>query len=164
MKPMDIAIFTDGACEGNPGPGAAACVIRASIGGRVHERRLVWYDPQTTNQKMELLAAILGLEALQGTGHDVLITTDSQYVAKGLVEWMPNWKRNNWTKQVVNRELWQRLDRAAGLHRVRTRWVKGHNGHPENTLCDKLARQAVRTATSQGMVLDERTRNEEVPG
>lgn len=154
---MEIAIFTDGACEGNPGPGAAAAVIRAEVNGQARERRLVWYEPQTTNQKMELLAAILALEALQGSGHNVLITTDSQYVAKGLVEWMPNWKRGGWTKQIVNRELWQRMDRAASQHRVRTKWVKGHAGHPENTLCDKLAREGVRAGSAPGMVLDERS-------
>lgn len=153
---MRIDIFTDGACVGNPGPGAAACVIRTRLSGCLHERRLVWFEPQTTNQKMELLAAILGLEALRGEGHNVVITTDSQYLATGLREWLPNWKAGGWRKKVVNRELWQRLDRVAGRHHVTTRWVKGHDGHPENTLCDRLARQAVESSDTRGLVLDER--------
>jgi ribonuclease HI len=137
-----VEIFTDGACSGNPGPGGWGAVLRC----RGRERELSGGEPLTTNNRMELMAAIVALEALQREC-DVALTTDSQYVCKGISEWLPQWRRRNWKtaarKPVKNADLWQRLDEAAARHRVRWHWVRGHSGHVENERADRLAREAI---------------------
>ncbi len=134
-----IELHTDGACLGNPGPGGWAALLR--YGAR--ERELVGGEALTTNNRMELMAAISGLEALtEGCG--VTVFTDSQYVRQGITEWMPNWIRRGWKTAaggpVKNRDLWERLHAAIEHHRVDWRWVKGHSGDPDNERVDELAR------------------------
>lgn len=133
-----VEIFTDGACKGNPGPGGWGAVLRYGD----NEKQIFGGEANTTNNRMELMAAIEALAALKRTC-DVKLTTDSQYVRKGITEWMKNWKRNGWktaAKQPVkNADLWQRLDEEVQRHRVQWHWVKGHSGHPENELADELA-------------------------
>ena len=138
-----VSIWTDGACLGNPGPGGWGALLRWNG----TERELSGGEGNTTNNRMELLAAIEALEALKRPC-EVVLTTDSQYVRKGITEWMANWKRNGWKtsarKPVKNADLWRRLDQAAGVHRVQWHWVKGHSGHPENERADQLASRAAR--------------------
>jgi ribonuclease HI len=137
-----IEIYTDGACKGNPGPGGWGVLLRLGP----HEKRLYGGEPETTNNRMELTAAIRGLEALKRPAA-VVLTTDSQYVMKGVREWMPNWKKRNWqtaSKQPVkNVDLWQQLDALVSQHEIEWRWVRGHTGHPENELADQLANLGV---------------------
>ena len=139
---MTVHAFTDGACSGNPGPGGWGVVLRWDS----HEKELFGGEPQTTNNRMELMAAITALESLTRSC-DVVITTDSTYVLKGITEWLAGWKARNWrtaSKQPVkNVDLWQRLDAAVARHTVSWEWVKGHNGHPENERADELARQGI---------------------
>ncbi|MEC9156235.1 MAG: ribonuclease HI, partial [Pseudomonadota bacterium] len=127
----EVEIFTDGACRGNPGPGGWAALLRS----QGIEKMLSGAEPETTNNQMELMAAIQGLEALKRTS-SVALTTDSQYVRQGITQWIHGWKRNGWkTSQkqpVKNKELWQRLDAAVESHDVQWHWVKGHSGHEEN--------------------------------
>lgn len=134
-----VEIHTDGACLGNPGPGGWAALLRHN--GR--ERELAGGEAQTTNNRMELLAAIMALEALKAPC-EVVLSTDSQYVQKGIGEWLPNWIRRGWKTAggdpVKNQDLWQRLNAAAKPHKVQWKWVKGHAGHVENERVDKLAR------------------------
>jgi ribonuclease HI len=136
-----VEIHTDGACLGNPGPGGWAALMMHE--GR--ERELAGGEAQTTNNRMELLAAIMALEALKGPC-EVVLSTDSQYVQKGIGEWLPAWIRRGWKtaggEPVKNRDLWERLQAAAAPHRVQWRWVKGHAGHVHNERVDKLARAA----------------------
>jgi ribonuclease HI len=138
----EVEIFTDGACSGNPGPGGWAAILR--LGAR--ERELSGGDPATTNNRMELTAAIMGLEALRRPCR-VRLFTDSNYVRDGVTKWIHGWKRNGWRtsdkKPVKNVELWQRLDAARLPHQVDWIWVKGHSGHPENERADQLARREV---------------------
>jgi ribonuclease HI len=133
-----VEMFTDGACKGNPGPGGWGVVIRS--GGR--EKELSGGEPLTTNNRMELLAAIRGLEALTRPCR-VALYTDSVYVRDGISRWVHNWLRNGWRtadkKPVKNAELWQELLAAQAPHRVEWHWVKGHSGHPENDRADALA-------------------------
>jgi ribonuclease HI len=133
-----VEIFTDGACKGNPGPGGWGVVIRS--GSR--EKELSGGEANTTNNRMELLAAIRGLEALKRPC-DVTLYTDSIYVRDGISKWIHSWQRNGWRtadrKPVKNAELWQELLAAAAPHRIDWRWVKGHAGHPENERADRLA-------------------------
>ncbi|HEX5678559.1 MAG TPA: ribonuclease HI [Alcanivorax sp.] len=140
MKQVDI--FTDGACRGNPGPGGWGAVLRHGD----TEKELFGGEPRTTNNRMELMAAIQALEALKGPC-EVNLTTDSQYVRKGITEWMANWKKRNWLtaakKPVVNKDLWQRLEAAAERHRVHWHWVRGHSGHSENERADRLANRGI---------------------
>ena len=137
-----VEIFTDGACRGNPGVGGWGVLLRYNG----HEKELYGYAPETTNNQMELMAAIRGLEALSRPC-SVAITTDSQYVKQGITEWIHGWKRKNWRtsagKPVKNVELWQRLDAAVALHQITWHWVKGHSGHDENERVDQLANRAI---------------------
>jgi len=137
-----VEIFTDGACSGNPGPGGWGAILR--FGG--HERELSGAEPATTNNRMELMAAIAALEALKRPC-TVHLTTDSNYVRDGVTKWIHGWKRNGWRtadkKPVKNMELWQRLDAVRAAHEVHWHWVKGHSGHPENERADQLARGAI---------------------
>jgi ribonuclease HI len=136
-----VELFTDGACLGNPGPGGWAALLRAGT----REKALVGAEAMTTNNRMELMAAIAGIEALK-RACAVDLTTDSQYVRRGVEEWMPRWKANGWKtsdkQPVKNRDLWERLDAALASHDVRWHWVKGHAGHAENERVDVLAREA----------------------
>ncbi len=137
-----VLAYTDGACRGNPGPGGWGVVLRY----RQHERELFGGELQTTNNRMELMAAIKALEALQKPCA-VRICTDSQYLLKGITEWLPNWIRRNWTTAartpVKNEDLWRQLMRAQQPHRVEWEWVKGHSGHPENERADRLANRGI---------------------
>lgn len=137
-----VEIFTDGACRGNPGPGGWGVLLRYND----QERELYGYQPQTTNNQMELMAAIQALEALTRPCQ-VILTTDSQYVRQGITEWLAGWKRKNWKtaagKPVKNQELWQRLENATLRHYIEWNWVKGHSGHRENERVDELANKAI---------------------
>jgi ribonuclease HI len=137
-----VSIYTDGACRGNPGPGGWGAILR--YGG--HERELYGYESQTTNNRMELMAAIVALETLKRPC-DIVLTTDSEYVRKGITEWLAGWKVRGWKtadkKPVKNQDLWERLDQASARHRVRWDWIKGHSGHPENERADQLANRAI---------------------
>lgn len=137
-----VEIFTDGACKGNPGPGGWGAVLRF----RGRERHLYGGEQETTNNRMELMAVISALEALKRPS-SVRVTTDSKYVQNGITSWIGNWKRNGWKtaakKPVKNSDLWLRLDRLVGTHDVCWSWVKGHSGHPENELADRLANKGV---------------------
>lgn len=145
-----VAIFTDGSCLGNPGPGGYGVVLKY----QQHLKEMSGGFLQTTNNRMELMAAIVGLESLK-EDCNVVLTTDSQYVRLGITQWLKNWKRNNWrTSQkepVKNKDLWQRLDAASARHQIDWQWVKGHAGHPENERCDELARVA---ASSKATAVD----------
>ncbi|NDV02126.1 ribonuclease HI [Pseudoroseicyclus tamaricis] len=143
----DYFAYTDGACSGNPGPGGWGALLIAREGGQeVKRRELSGGEPGTTNNRMELMAAISALEAL-GRATKITLVTDSSYVKDGLTKWIHGWKRNGWKtaakKDVKNAELWQRLDAAAARHEVTWEWVKGHAGHPENERADELARHAM---------------------
>jgi ribonuclease HI len=136
--------FTDGACSGNPGPGGWGALLQARRGAEVlRERELKGGERVTTNNRMELMAAIAALEALERPS-SVVVVTDSAYVKGGITEWMPNWKRRGWrtagNEPVKNEDLWRRLEAAAARHRVAWRWIKGHAGHAENERADALAR------------------------
>jgi ribonuclease HI len=137
---MEVIAYTDGSCLGNPGPGGWAVLLRSADG----ERELSGGEPLTTNNRMELMAAIMALEALE-TPCEVILTTDSQYVRQGITEWLPVWSRRGWKTTsgdpVKNRDLWERLHMAASRHQVEWRWVKGHSGDPDNRRVDMLARK-----------------------
>ena len=140
----DVEMFTDGACKGNPGPGGWGVIIRAGA----REKEVSGGEALTTNNRMELMAAIVALETLS-EACAITLHTDSQYVRQGITEWMPNWLRRNWKTSggdpVKNRDLWERLHAACARHRIDWRWVKGHNGDPDNERVDELARaQAIR--------------------
>lgn len=137
-----VEMYTDGACRGNPGPGGWGVIMRY----KGQEKTLSGGEALTTNNRMELMAAIAGLEALTRPC-EVVITTDSQYVRQGITEWLANWKRRGWKtadrRPVKNVDLWQRLDAAAAPHRIDWQWVRGHSGHVENERADALANQAI---------------------
>lgn len=140
----EILAWTDGACSGNPGPGGWGVLMRAVDGNTVvKERALQGGEADTTNNRMELMAAISALEALTRASA-ITITTDSAYVKNGITGWMHGWKKNGWKtadrKPVKNVDLWQRLDAAQARHRVTWKWIKGHAGHAENERADELAR------------------------
>lgn len=139
---VDIQIFTDGACRGNPGPGGWGVILRSGS----HEKELFGGEQSTTNNRMELRAAIEGLAALKRPSR-VTITTDSQYVRQGITQWIEGWKRNQWRtsakKPVKNQDLWQLLDELTSRHEVTWEWVKGHSGHPDNELADALANRGI---------------------
>ncbi|MBL6427379.1 MULTISPECIES: ribonuclease HI [Maritimibacter] len=144
---VDLIAHTDGACSGNPGPGGWGVLMQAKDGGTVvKERTLSGGEPATTNNRMELMAAIMALETLERASK-ITIVTDSAYVKNGVTGWIHGWKRNGWRtankKPVKNVELWQRLDEAAKRHDVDWRWIKGHAGHEENERADELAREGM---------------------
>ncbi|AAR35447.1 ribonuclease HI [Geobacter sulfurreducens] len=138
----EVEVFCDGACSGNPGVGGYGAILRYGSA----EKELSGADGDTTNNRMELTAAIRALEALSRPCA-VTITTDSQYLVKGMTEWLSGWVRRGWVNSkkepVLNRDLWERLRELTGKHQVRWVWVRGHNGHPENERCDALARRAI---------------------
>jgi ribonuclease HI len=137
-----VEIYSDGACRGNPGPGGWGVLLRY----RHHEKTLQGAERETTNNRMELMAAIAGLESLKRPSR-VRLTTDSQYVMNGLRSWLKDWKRRGWKtadrKPVKNVDLWQRLDEAASRHEVEYEWVRGHTGHVDNERADALANAAI---------------------
>jgi ribonuclease HI len=138
-----LHLITDGACIGNPGPGGWACVLRYQD----HARELYGSEPHTTNNRMELTAAVMGLRAMKEPC-EVEITTDSQYLKNGITEWIRKWKSNGWrtaSKQpVLNQDLWQQLDEQVARHRTHWQWTKGHSDHADNNRCDELATRAAR--------------------
>jgi ribonuclease HI len=142
-----VRIYTDGACKGNPGPGGWGALLRS---GR-HERELFGGEPHTTNNRMELTAVIRALEALKGPRR-VEVFTDSEYVKKGVTEWLSAWKRRGWRtadrKPVKNVDLWRELDALASRHRVDWHWVRGHAGHAENERADALANRGAALVSS----------------
>ncbi len=144
----EIQIYTDGACRGNPGPGGWGVLLRYND----NEKELFGAVVDTTNNRMELMAAIMGLETLNEINeltspYKVLITTDSKYVKDGITEWLANWKQRGWKtaakKPVKNEDLWRRLDAVAKIHQVSWEWVKGHSGHRENEIVDALANRGI---------------------
>ena len=147
--PTLVEIYTDGACSGNPGPGGWGAILR----WRDDERELWGGEPDTTNNRMELMAAIMALESLKRPVPAIL-HTDSTYVKDGITKWIHNWKTRGWKtaakKPVKNVDLWQRLDAALGDHEIEWRWVKGHAGHPENERADELARRGITDMNGSG--------------
>jgi len=133
-----VEIFTDGACKGNPGPGGWGALMRWNG----HEKELYGGEPDTTNNRMEMMAAIMAIEALTRETEAALYT-DSKYLRDGITQWLPRWKSNGWKtaakKPVKNEDLWRRLDDALANHKISWHWVKGHAGHPENERADQLA-------------------------
>ena len=142
MAADKVEVFTDGACRGNPGPGGWGALLR--YGER--EKELYGSERETTNNRMELMAAIIALESLKRPC-EVILTTDSQYVRKGITEWIAGWKRRGWKtadkKPVKNQDLWQRLEAATHKHAIHWKWIKGHSGHEENERADQLANRAI---------------------
>jgi ribonuclease HI len=142
--PPEVELYTDGACSGNPGPGGWGALLRFGTA----EKELSGSEALTTNNRMELMAAISGLEALKKPAR-VKLYTDSIYVRDGITKWLKGWKAKGWLtadkKPVKNKELWQRLEAATQIHKIDWLWVKGHSGHPENDRVDQLARDAIRT-------------------
>ncbi len=147
-KPL-VEIFTDGACSGNPGVGGYGVILRSGQ----RERELSGCDQMTTNNRMELTAAIKGIEALKRPC-TVKLVTDSNYVVRGMTSWIFNWMKNNWKnsqkQEVLNRDLWERLFDLSKPHDIQWIWVKGHNEHAENERCDKLARLAIKKCGKSG--------------
>ena len=139
---MRVEIYTDGACRGNPGPGGFAALLRCKDA----EKLVSGAEPNTTNNRMELMAAIFGLEQLKA-GSKVVLTTDSQYVRKGITQWLAGWRANGWRtaakKAVKNKDLWLRLSGQAERHQIEWRWVKGHSGHIDNERVDQAANAAI---------------------
>lgn len=138
-----VDIYTDGACSGNPGPGGWGVVMR----WKGVDKELSGSEDDTTNNRMELMAAIQGLETLKRGVEQVRVHTDSTYVKDGITKWIHGWKKNGWKtaakKPVKNQDLWQRLEEALSGHDIAWHWIKGHSGHPENERCDELARLAI---------------------
>jgi ribonuclease HI len=145
----EVTVYTDGACSGNPGPGGWGAILIHSKG----RKELKGGEPQTTNNRMELMGAISALEAL-ARRCSVDLHTDSRYVMDGITKWMHGWKKNGWKtadkKPVKNCDLWERLDKANARHDVRWHWVRGHSGHPENERADTLAREGIAELRSTG--------------
>jgi ribonuclease HI len=142
MSEPRVDVFTDGACSGNPGPGGWGAILRSGA----HEKEISGGERLTTNNRMELMAAIRALEAITKPAN-VVIHTDSKYVMDGITQWLPRWKKNGWKtsdkKPVKNEDLWRTLEAECARHHVTWRWVRGHNGHPENERADALARGAI---------------------
>jgi ribonuclease HI len=145
-----VTIYTDGACRGNPGPGGWGALLQFGV----HEKTLNGSAAETTNNRMEMIAAIESLGSLKRSCQ-VDLYTDSQYLRRGVLEWLESWKKRQWKtaarKPVKNRDLWEALDRQINRHRIRWHWVKGHAGNPGNEKADWLANQAIDNAQSQGM-------------
>lgn len=143
-----VEIFSDGACRGNPGPGGWGVLLRYDQ----HQKELYGGEHATTNNRMELMAAIRGLESLKRRCH-VVLTTDSVYVKDGITQWLPAWKERGWKtakkKPVKNQDLWQRLDEATAKHEIEWCWVKGHSGHVENDIADQLANKGIDELTDE---------------
>lgn len=135
---MSVEIFTDGACSGNPGPGGWAALLRYNG----HEKEISGGEHETTNNRMEMMAVIMGLTALKKPS-TVTLYTDSQYVQRGVTEWLKGWKAKGWPTRIKNQDLWQRIDAAIQVHKVKFVWVRGHDGHEENERVDKLAVAAI---------------------
>lgn len=148
-----VEIFTDGACSGNPGPGGWGAILRYGD----HEKELSGFSRHTTNNRMELLAAISAIEALKRTTVGEL-TTDSSYVRDGITKWIHNWKKNGWKKSnrkpVENKDLWERLDAAVSSHQIIWHWIRGHTGHAENERADRLATDAIKKGARGEIVSD----------
>jgi len=148
MAERIVEIFSDGACSGNPGPGGWGTILRYNG----TEKELSGYEPETTNNRMELTAAIAGLEALTRPCR-VALTTDSEYVKKGMTEWIHGWVRKGWKnsqkKEVANRDLWEKLLQLSQRHDIEWHWVRGHAGHEENERCDALARAEIESALNR---------------
>ncbi len=148
-----VTIFTDGACSGNPGPGGWGVLLRYGAA----EKKLAGYSPHTTNNRMEMLAAIHALEALKRPCR-VVLTTDSTYVRDGITKWIDGWKKRGWRKAdkktVKNADLWKRLDAICHQHDVEWKWVRGHSGHNENETVDQLAQEAVQLGRNGEMEID----------
>jgi ribonuclease HI len=144
-----VVIHTDGACSGNPGPGGWGAILESGQ----HRKELSGGEPQSTNNRMELMAAISALEALKGPSR-VDLWTDSNYVRDGIMKWIQGWRRNGWKtadkKPVKNAELWLRLDEATKRHEIEWHWLKGHAGHAENERADELAREAIKALKEGG--------------
>jgi ribonuclease HI len=138
MTRPKVEIYTDGACSGNPGPGGWGALLRYNG----HEKQISGGELETTNNRMEMMAVIEALAALKKPS-DVMLYTDSQYVQKGVTEWMKGWKAKGWPARIKNQDLWLRIDSALLVHKVKFIWVRGHNGHAENELVDKLAVAAI---------------------
>ncbi len=151
VKPP-IVIYTDGACAPNPGPGSWAAIVCHPVTG---DAEFSAFEAQTTNNRMELMGPIIALEAIDGS-LDVMLFSDSQYVIRGITEWVKGWKQKGWrtaTKQaVLNRDLWERLDKARGPHRISWVWVRGHNGHIGNERADALAGETLAKALGKSFV------------
>jgi ribonuclease HI len=139
MTTKQVEIFTDGACSGNPGPGGWGAILRYSG----HEKELSGGEDHTTNNRMELMAAIKALEALKHSCK-VDVYTDSAYVQQGVMEWLKGWKAKGWPARIKNKDLWLELDALLQKHDIKFHWIKGHNGHPENERADKLATAAIK--------------------
>jgi ribonuclease HI len=133
-----VEIFTDGACSGNPGPGGWGAILRYNG----VEKELSGGEKNTTNNRMEMMAAIAALEALKKPSA-VDLYTDSKYLQQGVMEWMKGWKKKGWPERIKNKDLWQRIDSLISVHSVTFHWVRGHDGHVENERCDALARLAI---------------------
>lgn len=148
MMTKQVEIFTDGSCLGNPGPGGYGVVLRY----KQTEKQLAKGFTLTTNNRMEMMAAVIALRTLKEPC-DVILTTDSQYVRQGITQWIHNWKKRDWQtsakKPVKNADLWQALDKETARHHVDWRWVKGHAGHRENEICDDIARAAAEAPTEE---------------
>lgn len=144
-----VQIFTDGACKGNPGPGGWGAILRCGD----HQKELSGFEPATTNNRMELMAAISALNALKEPC-EVELVSDSQYLSKGITEWIGDWKRRGWLtaskKPVMNRDLWEQIDTLSKKHIIHWKWIKGHAGHLENERCDELANESIAQAKSIG--------------
>jgi ribonuclease HI len=149
----EVDIYTDGACSGNPGPGGWGAILRSGP----HEKEIWGGEPATTNNRMELLAVIRALNSLKRPVQ-ARVYTDSQYVQKGISEWIHGWKARGWKtaakEPVKNADLWRELDAAAGRHQVKWLWVRGHSGHPENERADELARRGVDATRKAGAAVE----------
>ncbi len=147
MTPPQVSLYTDGACSGNPGPGGWGALLTMGP----HEKELSGAEAHTTNNRMEMMAAIQGLRALKNPCQ-VDLYTDSQYLRDGITKWIVGWKKNGWKtadkKPVKNEDLWRLLEDLGRIHDIRWHWVRGHNGHPENERVDLLARSAILTLKS----------------